>query len=104
MELGVTVDPESINKYIADQILESALGERLHETVVEALKQLSHYGNDPLKSAVQSEVQKQIMELVRTEFSDQIKTAVREKMTDEFISSLVGDFVSRITTQLDRRY
>lgn len=104
MELEIKVDPQQINQYVANQILESALGERLHETVDEALKQLGRYGNDPLKSAVQDEVNKQIRELVRTEYAEPIKAAVKTQLTDAFIADLVEQFVSRLTAQLDKRY
>lgn len=100
----VSVDPAAINKYVAEMILESALGDRLKETVEEALKALGKYGNDPLKSAVQSEVSKQVMELVRTEFHPQIAEAVRNAMTPEFINDLARGFVASITAQIEKRY
>lgn len=100
--VAVTVDPAAVNDYIAKQIIDSALGERLKETVDEALKALGRYGNDPLKSAVISEVQKQIINLVQTEFAPQIEAAVREAMTPEFINNLATGFVSSITARIDR--
>jgi len=102
--LAISVDPAAINEYVAKQIIESALGERLQETVAEALRQLKSYSNDPLKSAVQSEINKQIVKLVNTEFAPQIEAAVREAMTPEFIQSLATGFVASITAQIDKRY
>lgn len=102
--IAISVDPAAINEYVAKQIIDSALGERLKETVEEALKQLSRYGNDPLKSAVQSEINKQVLNLVHTEFAPQIEAAVREAMTSEFINGLALGFVSSITAQIDKRY
>lgn len=100
--LPISVDPAAINEYVAKQIIDSALGERLKETVEEALKQLGRYGNDPLKSAVQSEINQQVINLVRTEFASQIEEAVRAAMTPEFISGLATQFVSSITARIDR--
>ena len=102
--IPISVDPSAINEYVAKQIIDSALGERLHETVEDALKQLGRYGNDPLKTAVQSEINKCILELVRTEFSSQIEEAVREALTPEFINQLVTAFVSSITAQINKHY
>ncbi len=101
---AVPVDPDAINKYIANQIIESALGERLKETVDEALKAFGRFGSDPLKGAVQSEINSQIMSLVKTEFSPQIEAAVREQMTPEFISGLVTGFMASVIAQIDRRF
>lgn len=103
-EIPISVEPSAINEYLARQIIDSALGERLKETVEEALKQLGKYGNDPLKSAIVSEINTNIMQLVRTEYASQIESAVREQMTPEFINSLVTDFMASITTRVDRRY
>lgn len=100
--ISISVDPNAINEYIAAKIIDSAIGERLKETVDQALKSLGSYGNDPLKSAVTSEVNKYVMELVRTEFSEQIKTAVRTAMTPEFINKLTEGYVASITTKIDR--
>lgn len=102
--LPISIDPIAINEYISKQIIESTLGERLEETVTEALKAFSRYGEDPLKSAVKSEINKQIMNLVQTEFSGQIETAVREHMTPEFINNLVQNFMASVTAQIERRY
>lgn len=101
--IPVSVDPEAINKYIADQILESALGDRLHETVATALKALTGFGNDPLKTAVISEINKQITDLVAKEYAEMIRNSVREKLTDEFIDNLVNGFINSITVRMDYR-
>lgn len=100
----IKVDPEAINEYLAKQIIESTLGENLREVVEEALKAFSSYGNNPLKSAVQSEISKQVQQLVRTEFAPQIEASVREAMTPEFIQGLAAAFISSITSQIDRRF
>lgn len=98
----ISVDPAAINEYIAKQIIDSALGERLKETVHEALEAFGRYSNDPLKSAVIGEVNKHVMTFVREEFKDQIEEAVREHMTPEFINNLAQGFVSSITSKIDQ--
>lgn len=102
--IAISVDPNAVNEYIAKQIIDSALGERLKETIEEALKQLGRYGNDPLKSAVTSEVNKHIIKFVQTEFSAQIEERVRTEMTPEFINNLVSGFMSSVIATVDKRY
>ena len=102
--LPISIDPNAINEYIAKQIIESSLGDRLQETVSEALKAFGSYGNDPLKSAVTSEINRQIMILVREEFAPQIEASVREQMTPEYIQGLVHGFMASVTAQIDKRY
>lgn len=97
---AVSVDPDAINKYIAERIIESALGERLHQTVEDALKALGSYGNDPMKSAVTAQVQQAIRDMVATDFADTIRERVRALMTDEFLD----DLVARAIVFKDGRY
>jgi hypothetical protein len=100
--LPISIDPDAVNQYIAKQIIKSTLGERLEETVSEALKAFDRFGNDPLKGAVISEINKEVMNLVRTEFASQIQAAIRERMTPEFIDTLVSGFMHSVTARLDR--
>lgn len=102
--IPISVDPSAINEYVAKHIIDSALGERLRETVEDALKQLGKYGNDPLKTAVQSEVNKYVLNFVRTEFAPQIEEAVRKAMTPEFINNLTTEFMNSITAQINKRF
>ncbi len=100
--IPINVDHEAINRYIADKILESALGEHLEKAVDNALKSLNGYGADPLKTAVTAEIQKHIMEIVSVAYSDKIRENVRSRLTDEFLDSLVQSFVQSLTTRLDK--
>lgn len=99
LELGI--DPQAINRYIAERVLESALGERLRETVDEALKGLSRFGNDPLKSAVQSQVTRIVAEIVEQEHKPRIAAIVREQLTDEVISSIAAATVAKLMSGRD---
>lgn len=87
---GVPIDPEAINRYVAEQVLASALGDALTTTIDEAIKGLGKFGNDPLKNAVISQVQSIIRELVASEYAPRIQEAVRAAMTDEMIATTVS--------------
>ena len=98
--IPISVDPEAINKYIADQILASTLGERLTSVVDSALR--TQFGHDPLKNAVAAEVQRQIMELVKDEYADRIRTAIINRLTDSVLDQLIDQFMNSLTARLDR--
>lgn len=100
--IEVAVDPESINKYLAEQIMQSALGERLKEAVDSALESFGRYGSDPLKSAVQDEIRKQIFRVVSEDHAERIREAVRAALTDEELGKLVTGFVATLTNKIDR--
>jgi hypothetical protein len=96
---AVSIDPDAINRYLSDRILESALGERLTQTIDDALKGLGQYGNDPLKNAVVSQVQEAVRELVSTEHAERIREAVRTSLTDEVIDKFAATVAASLTRE-----
>ena len=56
MELNVNIDPEQINKMVADAVLESALGDAVKKVINEQVKKLSSSYNNPLDSVVQQHI------------------------------------------------
>lgn len=101
-DLKISVDPASVNEFIAKKLLESTLGDRLNELVEQAIKDMGSYSSNPLKSAISAEINKALVEYVREKYSEKIKAFVDEKMTDEFISSMVTGFMSTLTNKVDR--
>lgn len=101
---GIVVDPEAINAYLAEQILASALGERVKKSVDEALKQFGggSYGRDPMQAAVDDEVAAAVRTLVRTEHAEAIAQKVREALTPGYISGLVSTFLSNLESAAHR--
>jgi hemerythrin-like domain-containing protein len=87
-ELGVQIDSEAVNRYLADKILESAIGEELKKQVDQAVKDMSAYGS-PLKNLIAQHIQNEIIKLLQTEYSEQIAAVVREKVTAEFTAELL---------------
>jgi len=99
--IPITVSPESINEYIAKQIIDSALGEHVEAAIKDTIKGLGKYSQDPIRNGLNSEINKYMMELIRTKYALQIDKAVREAMTPEFINNLCTSFINSITAKIN---
>ncbi len=84
--LQVHIDPERLNKYIGDAVLNSVLGTHIKQAIE---KQLATYSmNNAIGDCVRSEVQRAIMQLLREEYSEAIKTHVRAHMSNEILRAI----------------
>lgn len=87
------IDPEAINKYVADQIIASALGDKLREAINEEIKRLGGYGMDnPLKSHVQMTFSDMARDYLKTpEMQEIIKNKIKDKLTAEAVGEIIGN-------------
>jgi len=99
MEIKVDLNPEQINKTIADAIAKSAIGEELNRIIKEQVKKLSSSYDNPIEKVVHQEIVDQLRAVVTNEYSDVIKKMVQEKVTEEFtkefFAKLWDSFISR---------
>lgn len=97
--IQVAVDPEAINRYVAESVLKSALGKAIADGV-EAVMKGSAYGRSPVETAVTAAIQEQIRlyarELVRGEYADRIRQAVADRLTPERIGEIADGFVRQL--------
>lgn len=82
------ISPESINALVANAILESALGEKIRKVLQSEVDELSASYDDTLRKAVETIVQQQLWTILREEFSDQLRAAIREKISAETVKDL----------------
>lgn len=88
IELGVAIDPDAVNRYVADRILESAIGDALKKEIDKAVEGLRSY-NSPFKNLVASHIEREIARLLQEQYADQIAQVVREKVTEQFTADLI---------------
>ena len=93
MELNVNIDPEQINKMVADAILQSAIGTQVKKIVDEHVAKLSNGYNNPIEGVVRDEINRIVRNVLLTDHNDTLRLKVAEavtaKMTDEFVSKIV---------------
>ena len=98
---AIAIDSEEINKRISRAVLESALGEKIKASVLEAVKELDawSYNRNPIKEAIREEVTSLCISEVRTTAGEALRLKVREalegQLTEDIISKAVERFLER---------
>lgn len=88
LPLAIQIDPDAVNKFIATKILESAIGEELQKAINSSIKGISSYRN-PYEAIVSKHIEQEIQRLIQTEYSDQIREHVKNKITDQFTNEMI---------------
>jgi hypothetical protein len=96
MNLEVNLDSEAINKYVADAILASTIGEHIRDEVDKRVKDIrANPMGSTIWQVVQKEVSKAIYQVVAQEFSEDIKRITREQLTEAILQDIVSRAVTR---------
>jgi len=82
---AIEIDTETVNRVVADAILNSSLGMYLRKLAEDHVKLLHQSYNNPVKAALEQETFKVVQEIVQKELRPKIEEIVREKMTDEVV-------------------
>lgn len=86
------IDPEAINRYMAERIAESALGEALKKAIDQQVKEVSSSYNNPLKHVVALELQNLARQYLQTpEVQARLRAVIVEKMTDNVLEEIVSN-------------
>ncbi len=87
-EINVNLDPEQINRAVADAIIKSAIGEHLDKAIKGEVEKLSRSYDNPVQKIVQAEIRDAITNIVHEQYSGKIKIMVAEKVTEQFTEEL----------------
>lgn len=88
--MDLNISPDDINQYLANTIIQSAIGTTLKATIEEQVKTMGRSYDNPYKKHVEAEIIRLTRELIEAEFQEQIKEQIRQKLTDEFIESVIN--------------
>ena len=84
----IEMDTETVNRVVADAILNSSLGDHLRKLAEEHLKTLHSSYNNPIKTALEQETFKVVREIVQNELKPKIEVYVRQQLTDEVVQNV----------------
>ena len=95
--MEIKVDPEAINKYMAEKLIESTIGSQLKVAITQELERHTKgYGDNLTRSAVNRFIGDQIEAMLSTEFQEAIKAAIRKQITGVKIDELAAKFVDNL--------
>lgn len=86
--INVNIDPEQVNRAVAEAIINSAIGKELERVINEEVSSLSKRYNNPIEGVVRREITKEIERLVQEKYSGQLRTMVAEQLTEQFTEDL----------------
>lgn len=98
--MELKIDPEAVNKLVADAVLNSAIGEAVKKAVEKELANLSRGYDNPLESVVRNHV----AEIARTVLREEHGPAIREKIAAALAAKLSDDFMDRVCEKAAERY
>lgn len=89
MKLDVNLDPEQINKAVADAIIRSAIGKELNRAIEDEVKRLSVSYQNPIVPIVRQHIEGAIQSIIREKYLEQIQTVVAGRVTEKFTADLL---------------
>jgi hypothetical protein len=104
MELNINLDPEAINKAVAEAILHSAIGEKLNKAINAEVGKFTKAYDNPLSPIIQAHIRDEVLALISDEYADKVKVLVREKLTDELIQKMVDAMWEAFTSKLGKSW
>lgn len=95
MPVELNISPDDINRYVADQVINSAIGTALKAVIDEKVKELSRSYNNPLHAVIEREITAIAANLIRQKHQETIEAevvkVVASTITSEFVSNLIEE-------------
>ena len=97
--MELKIEPEAVNKLVADAVLNSAIGESVKKAIEKEVANLTRSYDNPLESVIRNHVAEIARTVLREEHGEFIKERIKEalaaKLSDEFIDSVCEKAASR---------
>ena len=96
-----SLDPDVINKYVAQKIVESSIGEALKTEIDKEVGRISSKFDNPMKPVVAQAIAAAAREYLDSpEVKARLKTVVEAALTDEAL----GEFIQKIVSEGYRQH
>lgn len=95
MELNVNINPEDINKLVADAVLQSTIGVQVRKIVEDKVKELAQRYDNPIQKVVEYEISNIIRQVLIEKHSDEMKKKIEEELSKQMSSEFVTKVVER---------
>ncbi len=98
--MELKIDPEAVNKLVADAVLNSAIGEAVKKAIEKELANLSRSWENPLEIVVRHHV----ADIARKVLIEEHGQAIREKIAAALAEKLSNDFIDRVCEKAAEKY
>lgn len=95
-DIKVEMNPDDVNRAVADAIVKSVLGEQIVKSVQRHLDELAHSSwNNPIDQVVNQVIRDRIVVLIG-EQSERVAEAVRKKLSEGIVEKLVETAMEKL--------
>lgn len=98
--MELKLDPNDVNKLVAEAVLNSAIGEAVKKAVEKEIAKLSGSWDNPLESVVRNHVCDITRDVLNKEHGD----AIRERVKAALTSKLSQEFIDRVCEAAASKY
>ena len=98
--MEVFVNPEAVNKLVADAVLKSAIGKQVEEAVKRAVEGLSRTYDNPIDNVLKYQIAEMCREVLVKEHSE----AIKKKLTAKIADKLTDDFIDKLAAAAMKSY
>lgn len=99
--MELKINPEDVNKLVADAVLNSAIGEAIKKSIVKEMGNLNRTFDNPIDTVIRNHVSEITRNILIAEYGETIrekmKVILSEKLSDEFISRVCDKAADRYT-------
>lgn len=96
-DIKIELNPEDINKSVADMIAKSVLGSTIAKMVDQTITDISRSYDNPVKKLIEQLVKVEIEKILTKESHTRIVDLTRKHLTDEVIEATISVIVAKIT-------
>lgn len=90
---GLAIDPDAINQYVAQQILESGIGEAVRKVTDAEIAKLSRSYDNPWEPVIRNEILKIVTQIVLNEYQDTLRERVKASLTQDAVDEIIDDLI-----------
>lgn len=98
--MELKIEPEAVNKLVADAVLNSAIGEAVKKAVEKEIANLSRGYDNPLENVIRNHV----AEIARTVLHEEHGEAIKARLSAALAQRLSDDFIDRVCESAAQRY
>lgn len=98
--MELSIDPEAVNRLVADAILKSAIGEAVKKAVDKEIGNLNKSYDNPIDAVIRNHTAEIVRQVLRDEYSEMI----RQKIAEALSHKLSLDFIDRVCEKAADRY
>lgn len=101
MTFNIDIKPEQIEEMIVSAALGSALGDAIKKEIETVLGKLER-ADSPLRMAINAEIQRVFLNLLRDEYADKFKEEARRQLTEKVVGDVAQAALSAFWDQMSK--